>query len=614
MNSLPGDSTIYTADEKNISKQFESACPAPKNLKVKVGAKVLLCMTVSNTMCSGMLGEVVECSSDKLSVCLNDHVHRFDRVNFVYAGISGARYQYPFRLAFALTVHRAQGLTLNSLVVHASRMTWPGQLGVAIGRAKCINGLQVIGFGEGLKIKSQPEEVVKFYDQSGTFDCICLNEEDPPTQSTLSAVSSQATAAEEFDDYEDVTPEIVPDLDILCPEQDENEWNREAQLFNKERNRLLRRCDSLKKFVGTIKSYMSRKLSVCKDHTKLTNKKQTAFFAEAHQFFTSQNYSDQVKNLFGRQPTKHHYSVAYTIACNIRDTVVKATLKLDEDLQSFLAAPSSDIAMANIKYIAGFCIYGVRKKKRASVLHSIRSKRSKRHPLAIDYAVSLLDSLEDQSGESTFNEEIDRKQFKGCHLFVPNEDVVLFFNFVNGKIREYETVRNIETVGPEFYTRIEEDIMSCPEAEERFHKLFHKLEEHEFLVNKQNQQDLHNIEVSALMKELVFLFLNMSARAFRKEYIRLKGVQREEARRKQVKIKGVAKSKPMEPKPLTSETVVQDESNSCVCVVCSTDADEDTICCDKCNTWCHFDCVGVDHEMADTINVWFCPICVARIE
>ena len=203
-------------------------------------------------MCSGMLDEVVECSSDKLSVCLNDHVHRFDRVNFVYAGKSGARYQYPFRLAFALTVHRAQGLTLNSLVVHASRMTWPGQLGVAIGRAKCINGLQVIGFGEGLKIKSQPEEVVKFYDQSGTFDCICLNEEDPPTQSTLSAVSSQATAAEEFDDYEDVTPEIVPDLDILCPEQDENEWNREAQLFNKERNRLLCRCDSLKKFVGLL--------------------------------------------------------------------------------------------------------------------------------------------------------------------------------------------------------------------------------------------------------------------------------------------------------------------------------------------------------------------------
>ena len=382
LNCLPDDPMIYTAVDKNVSKQFESACPVPKNLKLKVGAKVLLCMSLSKTMCSGMMGDVVVCAPNRLSVKISNRTLEFDRVNFVYPGVSGTRHQYPFRLAFALTVHRAQGLTLNNVAVHAAKMKWPGQLGVAVGRAKYSHGIQMIGWDKNLKITSQPEEVIGFYDQVPISECQCFGEEHQ-TQSTLSENSSQATVFGDVQEHEHVTSDIDTDLDNLCPIQEEHELAVGSKAFNTERNRLLSRPQQLKDFVHTIKHNMSCKLIAFKQNGKFTNKKQTAFFADTQEILTSERYIEQVSLLFGKRPNKARFSVAFTIFRSIRDILVKAALSCNEDLQSFLPAPSSDVSMSNIKYIAGFCIYGVRKKKRGAVRQSIRSKRSKHDPVAI---------------------------------------------------------------------------------------------------------------------------------------------------------------------------------------------------------------------------------------
>jgi len=49
----------------------------------------------------------------------------------------------PLSLAYALTVHKAQGLTLESVIVDCRNIRQPGQLGVAVGRAKTREGLQL---------------------------------------------------------------------------------------------------------------------------------------------------------------------------------------------------------------------------------------------------------------------------------------------------------------------------------------------------------------------------------------------------------------------------------------------------------------------------------------
>jgi len=54
--------------------------------------------------------------------------------------------QYPLRLAYALTIHKAQGQTLDNVYVNCARIFAPGQFYVAVSRATSPQGLTLHGF------------------------------------------------------------------------------------------------------------------------------------------------------------------------------------------------------------------------------------------------------------------------------------------------------------------------------------------------------------------------------------------------------------------------------------------------------------------------------------
>src|SRR5205823_6080108 len=54
---------------------------------------------------------------------------------------SGSFTQYPVRLAWAVTVHKSQGLTLQKAVVDLSQSFAPGQVYVALSRCTSMEGL-----------------------------------------------------------------------------------------------------------------------------------------------------------------------------------------------------------------------------------------------------------------------------------------------------------------------------------------------------------------------------------------------------------------------------------------------------------------------------------------
>lgn len=60
----------------------------------------------------------------------------------------GSRTQIPLILAFALTVHRAQGQTLHHVEVDCYSFFAPGQMGVAIGRVVTTSGLRILNFNQ----------------------------------------------------------------------------------------------------------------------------------------------------------------------------------------------------------------------------------------------------------------------------------------------------------------------------------------------------------------------------------------------------------------------------------------------------------------------------------
>lgn len=54
------------------------------------------------------------------------------------------RIQIPIKVAYALTIHKSQGMTLKNVIVNCQPCFQPGQLGVAFGRAVSVAGLKIV--------------------------------------------------------------------------------------------------------------------------------------------------------------------------------------------------------------------------------------------------------------------------------------------------------------------------------------------------------------------------------------------------------------------------------------------------------------------------------------
>ena len=134
----------------------EDNLPAPMQLALKVGAQVMFTRNdLSRRWVNGTLGTVVELNQKEIKVKVGDSVHSVDVVaweSYEYEfsketkrfskEISGTFTQFPLRLAWAITIHKSQGLTFDRMVLDLSKGTFAaGQLYVALSRVKTLGGL-----------------------------------------------------------------------------------------------------------------------------------------------------------------------------------------------------------------------------------------------------------------------------------------------------------------------------------------------------------------------------------------------------------------------------------------------------------------------------------------
>ena len=163
--SLPGELVQFESIDTGISSGLERNIP--KVLGVKSGCKIMLLYNINDKLKNGYQGEFVGSDpEDANRIFVNFpttgtiSLTRRTWFNYTPDGkVQGTRTQFPIIPCYAITVHKSQSLTLDSVVVHCSQEFVHGQTYVAISRVKSSNNLQVINFDRKFLLPQPPELV-----------------------------------------------------------------------------------------------------------------------------------------------------------------------------------------------------------------------------------------------------------------------------------------------------------------------------------------------------------------------------------------------------------------------------------------------------------------------
>lgn len=148
---------------------FDKSCKAPSALELKEGCRVMLLknLNFNKGLINGACGTVLELKKDEEYILIQfdngiEEViakHTFEAYRDGEVVVS--REQYPLRLAYGITIHKSQGMTLDKLIVDCNRIFECGQVYVALSRIKSLDGLYLKSFNP--KKVWANEEVLKFY-------------------------------------------------------------------------------------------------------------------------------------------------------------------------------------------------------------------------------------------------------------------------------------------------------------------------------------------------------------------------------------------------------------------------------------------------------------------
>ena len=159
MAALKGKEYTYQA---TITDTFpESMYPIDEQLTLKVGARVMFIKNDSSTdklYYNGKLGVVTSLSKQAINVLCDDgtevdvHNEVWENIRYnadsgsdqVQTEIIGTFTHYPLRLAWAITIHKAQGLTFDQLIIDAEDAFAAGQVYVALSRCRSLEGLTLL--------------------------------------------------------------------------------------------------------------------------------------------------------------------------------------------------------------------------------------------------------------------------------------------------------------------------------------------------------------------------------------------------------------------------------------------------------------------------------------
>lgn len=169
LEEIPGESREFimqTRGDKRAIANLIKGCLAPEILTIKIGAEI---MFVSNHFAgkyvNGTRGKLIDFDDGRpvvkvgsKSITVEPATWKQEDKDQPLAEIT----QYPIRLAWAITVHKSQGMSLDSAEIDLSKAFEPGMGYVALSRVRSLKGLKLLGINN---IALRVDEEVKKIDQ-----------------------------------------------------------------------------------------------------------------------------------------------------------------------------------------------------------------------------------------------------------------------------------------------------------------------------------------------------------------------------------------------------------------------------------------------------------------
>ena len=157
LKTLKEKSHFYKAE---ITKEFpKHLYPLEETLELKIGAQIMFIkndISFDKNFYNGKMGVVSALGKEEIFITFPEEkktieVEKYEWNNIKYVldentgeiteEITGTFVHYPIKLAWAITVHKSQGLTFDKAILDVSQVFAPGQAYVAFSRLRSLSGL-----------------------------------------------------------------------------------------------------------------------------------------------------------------------------------------------------------------------------------------------------------------------------------------------------------------------------------------------------------------------------------------------------------------------------------------------------------------------------------------